>query len=162
MYRPRRGFTLIELLVVLVVLGIITAIAISSVFSAIQRAKQKKSMADMRTLALGLETYQIDYSHYPPASAFTLPSGLPLPTLLFSSTVPYLSPTYLKTVPLTDGWDSWFTYSTTPSRSDYAIRSNGRDGLPESAPAMGATTSFDADIIYSNGAFLQFPYGVQK
>ncbi len=162
MNRPRRGFTLIELLVVLVVLGIIMAIAITSILSAIQRAKQKKTMADMRTLALAIETYQIDYSRYPPASAFTLPSGLPLPTLLFANSVTYLTPTYLKTVPLTDGWDSWFTYSTTPNLGDYALRSNGRDGIPEAAPAMGATTSFDADIIFSDGAFLQFPYGVQK
>ena len=61
-----------------------------------------------------------------------------------------------------DGWSSYFTYGTSPSRSDFALRSAGADGALDSTPIWGATTNFNADIILVDGTFVQFPEGAQK
>ena len=44
----------------------------------------------------------------------------------------------------------------------YSIGSYGKDGTSESAPVGGPTTNYDCDIIYSNGAFVQYAEGVQQ
>jgi len=160
--RARRGFTLIEMLIVVAIIGIIVAISVANLVSAVQRAKQKRSMGDMRTVALGVESYTTDYNRYPAAAGFLLPSGLSLPTATLGDVAGQLTPTYLRTVPLLDGWNSWFTYSVSDSRYDYAIRSNGADGAPESSPPFGPTHLFDSDIILVDGMFVQYPDGVQK
>ena len=76
--------------------------------------------------------------------------------------MPYLQPTYMKAVPLVDGWNSWFLYGTTAARSDYALRSTGRGGEPQAAAVFGPTTDFTDDIILVNGQFVQWPEGVQR
>ncbi len=160
--RARRGFTLIEMLIVVAIIGIIVAMAVANLVSAVQRAKQKRSMGDMRTVALAIESYTTDFNRYPAAAGFVLPTGLNLPTATLGTVETQLTPTYIKMVPMTDGWNSWFTYATTSFQSDYAVRSNGADGAPESAPSFGVTHRFEADIILVDGAFVQFPEGAQK
>ncbi len=160
--RARRGFTLIEMLIVVAIIGIIVAISVANLISAVQRAKQRRSMGDMRTVALAVESFTTDFNRYPAAAGFGLPSGLSLPTATLGDVVSQLAPTYLRTVPLLDGWNSWFTYSVSEERYDYAIRSNGADGAPESAPPFGPTHRFDSDIILVDGMFAQYPEGVQK
>jgi type II secretion system protein G len=157
-----RGFTLIELLIVVTIIGIIVAISIFNLLNAIERARQRRTMGDMRTLALAIEAYSTDKNRYPPAAAFTLPSGLTIPTKTLGITRDYLTPTYIKIVPMVDGWASWFNYDVSTEGTDYMIRSCGRDGLPESSPSYGPTTNFNADIIFSNGVFVQYPDSVQN
>jgi type II secretion system protein G len=160
--RVRRGFTLIEMLVVVAIIGIITAMAVANLVSAVQRAKQKRTMGDMRTVALAIESYSTDFNRYPAAAGFVLPSGLSLPSATLDTAASQLTPTYIKMVPMRDGWNSWFTYGTSPSQFDYVLRSNGADGLPEAAPAYGISSLFDSDIILVDGTFVQYPQGVQK
>jgi len=157
----RRGFTLIELLVVVAIIGIIVAIATVNLFNAIQRTRQKRSMGDMKTIATALESYATDQNLYPAAAALALPSGLSLPTGTIGAMAGSIAPTYLRAVPLADGWSSFFRYGTSPSNSDFALCSSGGDGVPETSPAGGATTSFNADIILVDGTFVQFPDGAQ-
>jgi type II secretion system protein G len=157
----RRGFTLIELLIVVTIIGIIAAIAIVNMINAIQRAKQKRSMGDMKSIATAIDAYTTDFNFYPAAAGYSLPSGLSLPTATLGSTAASLSPTYIRVVPLVDGWDSFFLYGTNASRTDFAVRSTGADGAPDSTPVWGATTSFNADIILIDGTFVQFPDGAQ-
>ena len=78
--RDKRGFTLIELLIVVAIIGIIVAIAIPNLLNAIQRAKQKRTMADMRAIGTAAEAYAVDNNRYPASAAFALPSGVTVGT----------------------------------------------------------------------------------
>jgi type II secretion system protein G len=162
--RDRRnfGFTLIELLVTVAILGILVAIAVVNYRNAIDRARQRRSMSDMRGIASAMEAYAADFDRYPPSAGLTLPDGLDLPTQSLLLARPYIQPTYLLHLPVADGWNSWFLYATTTSSSDFALRSAGLGGEPQTAPAGGPTTDFRDDIILVNGQFVQWPDGAQK
>jgi type II secretion system protein G len=167
--RTNKGFTLIELLIVVAIIGIIVAIAIPNLLNAIQRAKQKRSMADMRSAGTAAEAYAVDFNHYPAAAAagpMVWPSGLSMPTTSFnvpgSGVNAQLAPTYIRVLPMTDGWNSWFLYKSTATQQHYAIASLGKDGSSQGAGASAETTDFNADIIFVDGQFLQYPAGAQN
>ena len=69
----RRGFTLIELLVVVAIVGVLAGIAIFNYLIALQRAKQRRTMADMRTIAQAWEAKGAETHGYNNAG-FTFPS----------------------------------------------------------------------------------------
>ena len=153
---------MIELLIVVAIIGIVVAISIVNMINAIERARQRRSMADMRSIATAVETYGADNNRFPPSAAFTLPSGLALPSINIGFAGNYLAPTYIKVVPQVDGWNGSFLYSVTAEGMDFGIRSYGKDRLPQETPSYGPTTDFNADIIMVDGVFVQWPAGVQQ
>jgi type II secretion system protein G len=163
MKRNSKGFTLIELLIVVAIIGIIVAIAIPNLLNAIQRAKQRRSMGDIRTTATAIEAYAIDFNRYPPAAAVAVPTGLgwtDAGTIGEIST--YISPTYIRVTPLADGWSSWFLYDTDTNGQSYLLGSAGKDGTRQASGDGRPTTDFNSDIIYVNGQFVVYPEGVQR
>lgn len=136
-----------ELLIVVAILGILAAIAVPRVYQMLERARQKRTMADMRTLALALNSYATDHVFVPQVSG----TAADLRT--------YLEPTYLKVLPVLDGWRRDFYYSG--SGLDYTVVSYGGDGVAQGGPFSGPTTHYDADIAMVNGIFVQWPEGLQ-
>jgi type II secretion system protein G len=64
--KPRHNaFTLIELLIVVAIIAILAAIAVPNFLEAQVRAKVSRAKTDMRTIAVGLESYRVDQNHYP-------------------------------------------------------------------------------------------------
>lgn len=63
--RTRRAFTLIELLIVVAIISILAAIAVPNFLEAQTRSRVSRIKADMRTLTVGVEAYQIDNRMYP-------------------------------------------------------------------------------------------------
>jgi general secretion pathway protein G len=153
--RKNRGFTLIELLIVVAIIGIIAAIAIPNLLNAINRGRQKRSMADIRTMGTAVEAYAVDMAFYPTFTEAVIPA---------STFEGHLEPTYVKTVPRQDGWREAF-WARSESRF-YTMASAGRDKVLEagldSATYNGRVTQvMDCDIVYSNGSFMSYPEGVQ-
>jgi type II secretion system protein G len=162
--RNSKGFTLIELLIVVAIIGIIVAIAIPNLLNAIQRAKQKRSMADARSAGTAAEAYAVDFNRYPAAAGY--PSGLTAPTGTFGALGSGFNlqvvPTYIRVLPIADGWTSFFLYGG--GGQHYAIVSNGKDGAYQGfvSTTSSETTNFNDDIIFADGQFLQYPAGAQN
>ena len=159
---------MIELLIVVAIIGILAAIAIPNLLTAVQRSKQKRTMADMRNIGTAWEGRATDMNRYNAAGALTVLSVAD--TNINSTIAAALAPTYLKSLPLKDGWGRDLEYLAEAPINDpvpanvYVIRSPGKDGSfagAVQAATGGATTDFNADIIYSNGSFVQYPEGIQ-
>jgi len=149
--RTRRidaGFTLIELLIVVAIIGLISAIAIPNLMNAVDKGKQKRTMADMRTIGAAVEAYATDNAMYPVGVTTWLAMKA------------HLNPHFMKSPPDNDGWQNgWEVASVTGT--DYTVTSTGKDGIggPRSG---GATGVFDCDILFTNGRFFQWPQGTQS
>jgi len=164
--RNNKGFTLIELLIVVAIIGIIVAIAIPNLLNAIQRAKQKRTMGDERSSGTAAEAYAVDFNHYPAAAAYAVPAGVTFGTTFGDAATAgsfnaQVTPTYIRTLPLTDGWQSFFSYKAGTTAQDYGIWSCGKDGKCITAVG-GETTDFNDDIIFVDGQFVQYPAGAQR
>ncbi len=147
----KEGFTLIELLIVVAIIGIIAAIAIPNLLNAIQRGKQKRTMADMRAIGTAVESYAVDNNEYPAGgSAVSGISGV-------------LEPRYIAQMVVNDAWNHAYDYTASPAGSPqvYSVESYGKNGEDEGVYA-GSTTDFNNDIIFSQGLFVEYPEGSQK
>jgi zinc ribbon protein/type II secretion system (T2SS) protein G len=125
------------------VAGIIAAIAIPNFLNAVDRGKQKRTIADIRTIGTAIEQYAAEHDqHYPVADT---PAALVEP----------LGP-YLTSVPALDGWARPLQIESTAGR--YVIWSFGKDGVGAMCEAA-VTTTFEDEICFANGRFVRYPSG---
>ncbi len=135
------GFTLIELLVTLVILGILSSLAIVALFSALDRAKQRATMADIRTVSKAIEAYQVDVGQVPQGSM----------TAIADMLIPY----QINVVPQADHWSNPIAY--TASATGYSLESYGKDGIDGANISLGTRSDFNLDILLRDGLFVASP-----
>ena len=144
--RNQKGFTLIELLIVVAIIGIIAAIAIPNLLNAIDRGKQKRTMADLRSIGTAIESYAVDANFYPTAATAAALEAV-------------VEPIYIKSMPTEDGWG--YAMQVTSTTVAYTVNSFGKDGAGTTCTA-GVTNTFNDEICFSGGSFIRYPDGVQQ
>jgi hypothetical protein len=120
--------------------------------------KQKNAMLNIRTIAICCEAFAVDNNKYPKARPGEL--------VLVEELKDQLEPIYVKTLPLVDGWGNPYYFTTTAERTTYYVISVGKDGKldkPLDEVTTGTTIDrFDGDIVFKDGAFIQWPEGEQR
>jgi Tfp pilus assembly protein PilE len=121
---------IVALLVVVGFIGILAAIAVPNLLTAMQRAKQKRTMADIRAMALPVEEYKAANNRPPESIAIKK-----------------------------DGWGNNFRYAS-DGTNYWIVSAGKDGKFEEAEAwhyQQGETRNFDCDIVLSNGTFQRYP-----
>lgn len=164
--RREKGFTLIELLIVVAIIGIIAALLIPNFLDALQKAKQKRTVADMRNVGNAMFSWLTDQVGAAAAGAAGTVSLGDYASITVSAIETQLvtNHDYIQQVPVLDAWKGSYDYYlnvTDPlAEQVMAIRSGGRDKTPiadtYTAEAFDPT-DYDQDIVWADGFFVRWP-----
>ncbi|MBL8991640.1 MAG: type II secretion system protein GspG [Phycisphaerae bacterium] len=122
-----RGFTLLEMMLVVVIMGILATVVVVSFGGRTEAAKIGATKSKMTQIKAALSQYEAQYS--------TLPATLDALTVGAAK--------FLDKIPK-DGWNKDFVYVFPSANQDpekpYDLRSNGKDGLPNTADDLDIWT----------------------
>jgi type IV pilus assembly protein PilA len=167
MRNRQKGFTLIELLIVVAIIGIIAALLIPNFLDALQKAKQKRTVADVRNIGTAMFSWLTD--QVGAAAAGASASDVVLTsygTVLTAAQVgSVLVPQYMQDIPGADGWKTPYDYYLNTANplapTVMAIRSMGRNKVAEGSGTYSVTsfdpTNYDQDIVWADGFFVRWP-----
>ena len=123
---------------------------------ALEFARQRQTLTDMRSLATVFKVYEIDHNQLPGDPVQEMTPIFNIETLV--------APIYIRRLPLRDGWGNRFVFWH--DGTQFRIASPGADGELEadyaSSAGMGAydRTDYGRDIVFSDDQFEQWPDGV--
>ncbi|MCB1037150.1 MAG: hypothetical protein KDD47_25200, partial [Acidobacteria bacterium] len=148
----------------------------------VQKAKQKKTVLDLRNVGYALMSWLVDQAgsekpvELPPAegrSAWQVAGEAGAPTASYFL-IPYetleswLVPKYIQSLPAEDGWGHPLQFALNDNllgKHIFGVRSPGRNGTYEQeahVPGPFDLEDFDHDIVWVDGYFLQWPEGPES
>lgn len=140
------GFGLLELMIVLVVAGLLATLAIPAYNGVIHRARVERAIAEIGTIHIKIEEYQIKNAHQLPASlsALSIQVGLD----------PWDQPYQYLNIQAAGGGNGGLRKDgkLNPLNTDYDLFSIGADG--STAGPLSAKSSRDDIVRANNGAFI--------
>lgn len=152
--RSSTGFSLIEVLLIVALIGIITTILIPNLMDALHKSLQKRTVADMHTIATGMMSFYLDMNGA--AAAGTRVYLKDYDPVAYEEVRDLLVPMYVEHVPRKDGWHNDYDYYFGKTTEEYGyelafgIRSRGRSGeadnvaytwAPSTPPSTTTTSS---------------------
>jgi len=122
-----QGFTLIEIMVVIIILGVLAGLFIPRIMDRPEEAKQLKARIQIESLETALQLYKLDNGSYPDTEQ-GLQALVQQPDT--GQVKNWRKGGYLEKgkLPL-DPWGNAFIYLSPGVNGDYAISSNGADGI---------------------------------
>ena len=123
--------------------------------------EQRATMATIRTIAIGVESFAVDQNRYPGPTDGAVGIDFLKKTLV---------PEYLSSFDWDDGWNHTMRFMS--DGSQYVIVSYGSDGIPDNedwgegaydeerlraAMCGGPTSGTRRDIVFMDGEFCQYP-----
>lgn len=131
--QKRKGFTLIELLIVVAIIGILAALLIPNIITAMQKAKQKSTMKGIATISTALANYATDNGQVPANSSQLTGAD--------DAFIANISPFYVQRPPWADEWGhGYYIYTQDTAASN-----------PFNAQIPGDEVGSDSFIVGSSG-----------
>ncbi|MEM1179319.1 MAG: prepilin-type N-terminal cleavage/methylation domain-containing protein [Acidobacteriota bacterium] len=170
--RRQKGFTLIELLIVVAIIGIIAAILIPNLLDALQKAKQKRTVADMRNVGTSWMSWLTDQIGAASAGQDKKYDAGDYEEVLYTTLFNHLRPSssffYMQEVPEFDGWGHSYDYARNTNLTSAAViilGARGRDGNWDNSDSVRhdwdvgpfIATDYDKDVVWADGYFVAWP-----
>jgi hypothetical protein len=115
---------------------------------------QRRTMLDLRRVGVEIESWaKKNEGRYPVCDDFGRVDGCLSDTIKSAD---------LAALRIVDAWGNPFLYHSDPEGSQYVLVSYATDGKDDGLGKVGPTASFDCDIVFSNGDFIQWPGWIRK
>lgn len=134
----QKGFTLIELLIVVAIIGLLATLAIVSLTSAQQRARDTKRVADIKAMQTAMELYFNENAEYPPLSLAGINTWAELTTEMSS---------FISALPVDPQHpDAFYSYGMNASTNSYTLgttlEDTGHDSLLQDVDGVAGGVGF--------------------
>ena len=167
----QRGFSIIELLLVVLIIGLAASIMIPNLIDAIHKAKQRRTMAELRLVGNSWMSWLTDQAGAASAGAGQLYRVDGFEELTYAQIYEYLHPSdsffYMQSLPNRDAWGSQlaFYWNSNPfSDRRLLLCAAARDDTwddctPGEDIPVGpfVSSNFDLDIIWADGYLVRWP-----
>lgn len=131
MREREEGFTLVEIMLVVIIIGVLAAMVVPRFAGRTQQAKIARAKADIASIGVALDLYELDLGKYPGSSEeFKNLVSTSAPAGVDEETKKRWNGPYLKKGLPIDPWGREYLYEPKDSGRDYALKSLGPDGQP--------------------------------
>ncbi len=164
--KTSRGFTLIELLIVVAIIGILASMLVPNLLDSLEKAKQKRTVADIRNVGNSMMAWLTDQAQAGAAgraAANTVDLSEFTPAT-FTEVRSVLQPRYIQELTERDGWkfpfDFYLSIDAPQGLQVMAIRSAGKGGEfsgDQYAPGAFEPTDYRQDLVWTDGFFVRWP-----